>query len=76
MSDAAVSVFDVLTTGPYLREYGFLLRDQFPAYSGAVPETVRTVTRDSNGETSSEHRPRPGTAGGLPAAVSEITVLV
>jgi len=52
-SDAARSVFDVLTTGEYLAESGFLLREQFPRYEGDVPEPVRRATSGS-AETDSE----------------------
>jgi molybdate/tungstate transport system substrate-binding protein len=68
MSDPALSVFDVHTTGDYLASSGFLLRERFPSYTGTVPDAVREATagRESGalGESS------------LPAAVSGITVLV
>jgi molybdate/tungstate transport system substrate-binding protein len=38
------SVFDALTTGPYLDGSGFLLREQFPRYEGDVPAAVETAT--------------------------------
>jgi molybdate/tungstate transport system substrate-binding protein len=44
LSEAAVSVFDVLTTGEYLEESGFLLGEGFPRYEGDVPEAVRRAT--------------------------------
>ncbi|MFC7134890.1 MULTISPECIES: extracellular solute-binding protein [Salinibaculum] len=44
VSDAAVSVFDAHTTGNYLQEHGFLVREQFPAYTGEVPQRVRQAT--------------------------------
>ena len=72
MSDAAVSTFDVHTTGSYLEEHGFLLREQFPAYSGDVPQRVRDAT-----DRSSESQSRVG--GPDEAAlstVSDITVLI
>lgn len=72
VSDAAVSVFDVHTTGSYLEEHGFLVREQFPAYTGEVPRRVREATDRPN-----ENRPRLG--GGTEAVsstVSDITVLI
>jgi molybdate/tungstate transport system substrate-binding protein len=44
MSDAALSVFARHTTGEYLEQSGFLLRDSFPAYTGDVPESVLEAT--------------------------------
>ena len=53
-SDAAVSVFDALTTGAYLDESGFLLGEQFPQYEGAVPpELRRTATEPGAGQSAS-----------------------
>lgn len=71
-SDAAVSVFDVHTTGAYLEDHGFLLREQFPAYRGDIPERVeRAIDRPI------ETRSRPGDPDGrLSPAVSDITVLI
>ena len=46
-SDAAVSVFDALTTGEYLHESGFLVREGFPRYEGDVPAEVRRATSES-----------------------------
>jgi molybdate/tungstate transport system substrate-binding protein len=71
-SDAAVSVFDVHTTGSYLEEHGFLLRDQFPAYTGDVPQRVRQAT-DQSGETQSRIG---GPHKELSSTVSDITVLI
>lgn len=72
VSDAAVSVFDVHTTGQYLEDHGFLLRDQLPAYSGAVPQRVRAATNHST-----EHNSRlGGPADAVSSSVSDITVLV
>jgi molybdate/tungstate transport system substrate-binding protein len=66
MSDAALSVFDVHTTGDYLGESGFLLRDQFPSYEGDVPEAVgRATTAGSQ-----------SLGRSLPATVTGITLLV
>jgi molybdate/tungstate transport system substrate-binding protein len=72
MSDAAVSVFDVHTTGSYLEEHGFLLRDQFPAYTGDVPQSVRQATDQSGGTQSRLGRPHKE----LSSTVSDITVLI
>jgi molybdate/tungstate transport system substrate-binding protein len=59
MSDAAVSVFDVLTTGTYLEEQGFLLGEQFPAYTGAVPQRVNQASRSAE---NASRLDSPGTA--------------
>jgi molybdate/tungstate transport system substrate-binding protein len=72
MSDAALSVFDVHTTGEYLDEYGFVLRDQFPRYEGEVPDAVRDATTEPTASPSARHT---GTAK-LASSVSEITLLV
>jgi molybdate/tungstate transport system substrate-binding protein len=72
MSDAALSVFDVHTTGDYLAESGFLLRDGFPRYEGDVPEAVRRTTDGSDRNTATG-RPRDPS---LRNAVSDVTVLV
>jgi molybdate/tungstate transport system substrate-binding protein len=72
MSDAAVSVFDIHTTGSYLEEHGFLLRDQFPSYTGDVPQRVRQAT-----DQSSENQSRLGGSNqALSSTVSDITVLI
>lgn len=72
MSDAAVSVFGTQTTGPYLEEHGFLLREQFPAYTGDVPQRVRQATDKSN-----ETQSQPDSPGEeLSSTVSDITVLI
>jgi len=70
-SDAAVSVFDVHTTGRYLEDHGFLLRDQFPTYTGDVPQSVRQATERSNA-----NRSRLDGPGDAVPAVSDITVLI
>jgi len=46
-SDAAVSVFDALTTGGYLDESGFLVHEGFPRYEGDAPADVRRGTSES-----------------------------
>jgi len=46
-SDAAVSVFDALTTGGYLDESGFLVHEGFPRYEGDAPADVRRATSES-----------------------------
>jgi molybdate/tungstate transport system substrate-binding protein len=71
MSDAAVSVFDVHTTGSYLEEHGFLQREQFPAYSGDVPQRVKQI-----GEASNEPQSRLDTPNTTLSTVSDITVLI
>lgn len=50
MSDAALDVFAAHTTGNYLDEHGFLLRDQFPMYEGDVPQRVQRATGGSAGD--------------------------
>jgi len=71
-SDAAVSVFDVHTTGSYLEEHGFLLREQFPTYAGDVPQHVMGATTHSN-----ENQSRLGGPNeAVSSAVSDITVLI
>ena len=72
MTDATLAVFAIHTTGGYLEEHGFLLRDQFPAYAGEVPRRVREATARSAGNRSRLDGPR----GALSSAVSEITVLI
>ncbi|RBI58523.1 sulfate transporter [halophilic archaeon] len=77
ISNAAISVFDVHTTGSYLEEHGFLLREQFPDYIGEVPQRVRQVTDKSNGDQASEDQPQLGSSKKkLSPAVSDITVLI
>ncbi|QLG63934.1 extracellular solute-binding protein [Halorarum salinum] len=72
MSDAAVSVFDTHTTGSYLEEHGFLVREHFPAYTGEVPQRVRQATDQSNVNQSRLDGPNKE----LSSAVSDITVLI
>ena len=72
MNDAAVSVFDVHTTGSYLEEHGFLLRDQFPAYTGDVPQRIRQAT-DQSRETQAR---LDGSHKELSSTVSDVTVLI
>jgi molybdate/tungstate transport system substrate-binding protein len=62
MSDAALDVFAVHTTGDYLDEYGFLLREGFPMYKGDVPQRVQRATDRSGGGRSS------GGSGGTQSA--------
>jgi len=72
VSDAAMAVFDVHTTGRYLEDHGFLLREEFPEYTGEVPRRVsRTAGRSGENRSRLD---RPGES--LSAAVSDITVLV
>jgi molybdate/tungstate transport system substrate-binding protein len=70
MSDAAVAVFDVHTTGEYLAEAGFVVRDQFPTYVGAPPARVREAT-DSQTTPAGASAVRP-----LAETVSAVTLLV
>ncbi|MGM0590755.1 MAG: extracellular solute-binding protein [Halobacteriota archaeon] len=72
MSDAALSVFDVHTTGDYLAESGFVLRDQLPMYEGDVPEQVREATSHSGTKQSIGRSSNQSLTG----AVSDITLLV
>ena len=72
MSDAVVPVFNVHTTGSYLEEHGFLLREQFPAYTGDVPRRVREAA-DHSAETRSR---LGGPDETMTSAVSDITVLI
>lgn len=51
-SDAALSVFAAQSTGTYLDEHGFVSREAFPAYDGAVPERVKRATDRSDGSQS------------------------
>src|SRR5699024_4708381 len=78
MSDAALDVFATQTTGEYLGEAGFLLRDEFPEYVGDVPETVKRATKgtsDANkaGKNRSDRR---NLDANRQSTVSDITVLV
>lgn len=72
MSDAALSVFAVHTTGNYLEEYGFLLREQFPTHEGNVPERVKQAVSRSGGNQSI----LGSSMMELSSAVSDITVLI
>jgi molybdate/tungstate transport system substrate-binding protein len=68
MSNAALNVFDVLTTGSYLSKHGFILREQFPTYRGSVPKRVKQVSK-------SDTRSRAH-ASTLSPDISDITVLI
>lgn len=76
MSDAALAVFAAHTTGNYLKDHGFLLREQFPAYEGDVPQQVRQTTNQTDGDQSGGTQSMLGspTVEVSPAA-SDITVL-
>jgi molybdate/tungstate transport system substrate-binding protein len=50
MSDAALWVFDILTTGNYLKQYGFILREQFPNYRGTVPKRITERTQSDKNQ--------------------------
>lgn len=81
MSDAALEVFATQTTGEYLDEAGFLLREEFPEYVGDVPERVTRATdqsstnrpSDRSGKNRSDRRE---TAANRRSTVSDITVLI
>jgi molybdate/tungstate transport system substrate-binding protein len=51
-SDAALDVFAAHTTGNYLEEHGFVLREGFPTYGGNVPQRVKRATDQSGGNRS------------------------
>ena len=72
MSDAAVTLFDVHTTGNYLDEFGFILRDQFPMYEGDPPSQVTDATGQSNASQSMDSLSMQSLAG----TVSDITLLI
>jgi molybdate/tungstate transport system substrate-binding protein len=72
VTDAATAVFDAHTTGSYLDEHGFLLREQFPVYRGDVPRRVKERVARS-GETQSR---LDGSREELSSAVSHISVLI
>jgi len=72
-SDAARAVFAAHTTGNYLADAGFVLRDSFPRYEGEVPEAVRRATETASDENGSDES---GAAPSLSKAVSELTLLV
>ncbi|MGN8213230.1 extracellular solute-binding protein [Halococcus salifodinae] len=57
MSDAALEVFDVHTTGSYLDEHGFVQREQFPTFEGAVPERVMEAVGRASGANTSAKQP-------------------
>ncbi|WP_049996099.1 extracellular solute-binding protein [Halococcus sediminicola] len=70
-SDAALDVFAAHTTGDYLDEHGFVLREGFPTYEGSVPKRVQRViggseTANSGAQSSlGDHsgRPSPSKSG-------------
>jgi molybdate/tungstate transport system substrate-binding protein len=70
MSDAALRVFDILTTGNYLKQYGFIMREQFPNYTGTVPNRVTETTR------SDKNRSLPSIRRKLSPDVSDLTIVV
>ena len=72
LNDASMSVFDVLTTGDYLDDYGFLLGEQFPTTSGDVPSRVSTLFDSASDDRSRLDRPHSP----LSETVSDITVLL
>ncbi|WP_256687500.1 extracellular solute-binding protein [Halococcus qingdaonensis] len=92
MSDAALDVFAAHTTGDYLDEHGFLLRDQFPMYEGDVPQRVQRATGGSGGsesggtqsagnrsgstETAGPQSALGGSSVELSSTVSDITLLI
>lgn len=48
-SDAALNVFAAHTTGSYLGEHGFVVRESFPTDEGNVPRRVEQATNQSGG---------------------------
>lgn len=72
VTDATLAVFDVHTTGSYLEESGFLLRDRFPRYEGDPPSRLTDATSPSPTSASRTALPDRSLAG----TVSDITVLV
>jgi molybdate/tungstate transport system substrate-binding protein len=52
MSDDALDVFAAHTTGTYLDEFGFVIRESFPTHEGSVPRRVERAT-DQSGENQS-----------------------
>lgn len=71
MSDAALQVFAVYTTGDYLEKHGFFSHDQFPTYTGNVPQRVKQATQSRSGQSMERTR-----QAALSPAVSDITVLI
>lgn len=71
MSDAALQVFALHTTGDYLEKYGYLVRDQFPTYAGNVPQSIKQATLSKKRQPIGSIR-QPE----LSPAVSDITVLI
>ncbi|MFB6252795.1 MAG: extracellular solute-binding protein [Halobellus sp.] len=71
LSDAALAVFDVHTTGDYLAESGFVQRDRFPTYEGSPPSQARNAV-----EASTATQASPGADRLLTSGVSELTVLI
>jgi molybdate/tungstate transport system substrate-binding protein len=47
-SEPALDVFATHIMGSYLRDHGFLVRDQYPVYHGDVPARVRDATSEGN----------------------------
>ena len=75
MSDAAIKVFAAHTTGNYLDETGFLLRERFPTYEGNVPQRVRRAV-DSESRSSETPSALDDTTTNRSPAVSNITLLI
>jgi molybdate/tungstate transport system substrate-binding protein len=71
LSDAALSVFDVHTTGDYLTESGFVRRDGFPIYEGTPPSRVREAVGGPTTTRSNRETDRSLTDG-----ISQLTVLI
>jgi molybdate/tungstate transport system substrate-binding protein len=66
MNETVLSVFDHHTTGRYLDESGFLLREEFPSYEGTVPAAVSRAVPPATDRRSAR--------GGTPTARTEPTV--
>lgn len=76
MTDATVAVFDAHTTGSYLADHGFILREQFPAYTGDVPQPVSQATTESSTDLSGDTHSQPTSSGReLSPDLTGITVL-
>lgn len=70
--DASVSVFDVHTTGSYLEESGFLLREGFPRYEGEVPVAVQQATSESTSSRSGRPTRTPELSGAVTDGTTQL----
>lgn len=77
MSDDALRVFVAHTAGNYLKEHGFLLREQFPVYEGDVPHRIKQTTSHINYSRSDENQSQlTSPTAELSPAVSDIKILI